>query len=398
MSTFGDEGGSSKDAKTNQPSTGKKTLEQLAYKNPFYADVLNMRAIGKVRSTYCEGMEKLLDSNSRVHGSNIHRPSTMRLSMRSPNLTNVVADKEDNKIAAGFRQCVVAQEECNLLESDFTGIEALLMGWLIKDPRFIRLSRLGIHDWHASHVLGRPINLNQSDEALGKAFKELKKTEPVQRNKSKITIYSSLYKQSPWGLQKTWPETFATVADAAKNQDILYSLFPLLTAWHGDTQLLAHRQGYLGLEAHPWKYRHWFWDVFTWDNRKQEWKGGSDSKRALAYFPQSIAAGIIKEASIRIAKRIGHCFLGKTPIRALIHDSILCEIEDKYLDYAKTVIKEEMTRPIKELPCPIEWGIGPYLSVGIAMKQGKNWAEMEDVDLEIGTASDFKVFEEEDNE
>lgn len=401
MESKGHEGGSAKKSKTGKPSTDKKTLEQLAKKDPFYRDVLDYRAVGKVRGTYCDGIETRLDPESRVHPEFPHRPSTMRLSSRNPNLQNVVADKEgEAKIAAGFRKCIVASPGCVLIEADFSAIEALLVGWLIKDPNFMRLATLGIHSWHASHILGQPVSLEGSDEVVGKRLKTIKSLNRVQYDKSKITIYGSLYAQSPWGLQKTYPETFPTVADAQRNQDLLFNLCPKLKQWHDETRLLAHRQGFLGLDQHPWKFRHWFWDVFSWDSRQGKWQLGSDSKRVLAYGPQSIGFGALSDSAIRAAQRINKCYFGKTPIRALIHDSIFCEVEEKYADYVVGVLREEMTKPIKGLPCPPEWGRGPYLSIGVSIKVGKVWSDMEEVNPELGIASETAVreWEEEDEE
>ncbi len=383
-------------------SSNKKVLEQLAKKDPLFKDVLDFRAIGKVRGTYCDGIESRLGKDDRLHAETTHRPSTMRLSMRNPNLQNVVADKKEasENPAAGFRKCVVATEGASLLEADFSAIEALLVGWLIKDPNFMRLARLGIHGWHASHILGKPIDLKLPDEQVGKLTKAIKAANKVQYDKSKITIYGSLYAQSPWGLQKTYPEIFETVADAARNQEFLFQLCPKLKQWHSETQLQAHKNNYLGLEQHPFKFRHWFWDVYSWDSNRKQWRQGKDAKRVLAYGPQSIGFGILSGAATRIAPRIEHCFFGKTPLRALIHDSILGEVEDRHLSLVQQVMKEEMTKPVLELPCPPEWGFGPHLSIGVEIKVGKTWADMKPIEEEIGVASDTPVreFEEEEEE
>ncbi len=400
MLSKGHEGGTAKGAKTDKPSTNKKVLETLAKKDPFYRDVLDHRSVSKVKATYVDGVEARLDPNDRLHAQFLHKPSTFRLSARNPNLQNVVADKEDKpgekSIASGFRNCIVASEGCVLLEADFAAIEALLVGWLIRDPRFMRLASLGIHGWHASTVLGTPVNLNQPDYIVGAELKKIKKANPVQYNKSKITIYGSLYAQSPYGLQKTYPETFETVQDAAKNQELLYQLCPNLKKWHGETQLFAHKNGYL---SNVWNHRHWFWDVFTWNSSSQSWKPGSQSKATLAFGPQSIGYGAIAEAAIRVAPRIEHCFKdGLTPLRALIHDSILVEVKLEHKNYAAAVMKEEMSKAIPQLPCPPEWGFGEYLSIGVAVKAGLDWANMEEFEPELGVASDLVIRELEDED
>jgi uracil-DNA glycosylase family 4 len=100
--------------KSGQDSTDRDTLKRLVKetKDPLYQAILDSRAIGKVRGTYGEGTRKLMDSEDRVHPVPTFRPSTMRLSYTSPNITNVVADKGGKEgLASGFRACIVAGEE-----------------------------------------------------------------------------------------------------------------------------------------------------------------------------------------------------------------------------------------------------------------------------------------------
>jgi DNA polymerase-1 len=400
MESKGDQGGSAKGSKTGKPSTNKKTLEALAKKDPFYKDILDHRSVGKVRGTYCDGIEKRLDSSSRVHPQFLHKPSTFRLSARNPNLQNVVADKEDKpgekSIASGFRDCVVAEEGCVLIEADLNAVEALLVGWLIRDPNFMRLATLGIHSWHASHILGQPVSLDGSDAEVGKKLKVIKELDKVQYNKSKITIYGSLYDQSAWGLQKTYPEIFKTVADAARNQELLYRICPKLKDWHNQTRLTAHKQGYI---SNPFGHRHWFWDVFAWNPKAGNWGLGSDAKSVLAFGPQSIGYGIIAEAAVRAAERIKDCYRdSKTPIRALIHDSILGEVREDKASYVAKVLSEEMSRPVPELKCDPAWGFGECLSVGVSVKIGKSWSSMENWNEELGVAAETAVRELEEEE
>jgi DNA polymerase I-like protein with 3'-5' exonuclease and polymerase domains len=97
--------------KTGADSTDRDTLKRLAKetKDPLYQAILDSRAVGKVRGTYGEGTRKLMDAEDRVHPVPTFRPSTMRLSYTSPNITNVVADKGGKDgLATGFRKCIVS--------------------------------------------------------------------------------------------------------------------------------------------------------------------------------------------------------------------------------------------------------------------------------------------------
>ncbi len=396
MESLGDRGGAP--TASGKPSTDKNVLERLAKTNPFYRDLLSLSAISKVRSTYCEGMERLLDSNSRVHGKTMHRPSTGRLSMIQPNLTNVVGDKDGEEApAAGFRKTVEASPGCMLLEADAAAVEAVLTGYFMKDPNYIRLAQLGVHDFLTSHMVGKPPSLEWPAEKLGEYFKEIKAAHKKERSLAKTIVHASNFGQTPWGMVKRSPEKF-TLKTASELQQLYFQILPRVKPWHEELRLRAQQQGYLGLEDHPWRYRHWFWQVFKWDHQKQQTTFGKDCNRVVAYYPQSTNAGFQKEVALRVAARSKGFFFGKTPIRALIHDSVLAEQEERFTTEMIKICQEEMTRPVPELPCPPEWQLGPFLSIGCSVKVGKNWAAMEEVSSELGTASDTAPKEEEEEE
>jgi hypothetical protein len=342
-----------------------------------------------------------------------------------------------NNIAAGFKNVIVAGSGCTLWEVDSNAVEAVLSGYFMRDPNFIRLAKLGIHDYHASHIIKKPANLSWDDKKLGSYLKEIKKelefNKSTQRPKSKQIIYQSLYGASAYGVQKTYSELFPTVRDAEENQQLLYDICPKLKLWHNDLRMLAHYQGYLGGKPdmgkfawlvgkgfvnnanpddwiHPFLYKHWFWDVFTWNSAKNDWKNGSDSKRVVAYYPQSTNAGFQKESALELMtpgeNYIGDTYFGQTPIRAPIHDSLLGESENKHLGSVLTKLYRVMTRSVKELPCPQEWNLGSHLTIGASAKIGQSWGDMKEVKPEdfnniftvLGTAPDFNVREFEEDE
>jgi hypothetical protein len=284
------------------------------------------------------------------------------------------------------------------VEVDFSAIEAILTGWFCGDPNYIRLARLGIHAYLLSHLVKQPANLKWSDEDLGKLFKKLKKQHPVKYHESKITIHGSNFGLTPYGMAQLHPHLF-TVASAKALQTLYFQLTPLLKSWHSNLRQRAHRQGYLGGSDHPYHYKHWFWDVLFSSNGKVTL--GGDAKRVIAFYPQSTAAGIIKEASIKLMTPgpvyIGDAYHGRTPIRALIHDSILLELPLEGVGEVIRKVVQVMTAPIKVLPCPPEWNLGPYLSIGVSVKIGPTWGQMEEIDLkELGVGSDTRIIDPEE--
>jgi uracil-DNA glycosylase family 4 len=410
--------------KTHKDSTDRETLERLEKrtKDPFYRGLLDYRAIVKVKGTYVEGTERRLDHEDRVHPQPTFRPSMGRLSYINPNITNVVADKgaepgTSRALAAGFRRCVVASPGCRLLEVDFSSIEAIKVGERARDPYYIRLARLGIHAGMCTHVLGRPFDpswlVNRVAE-LKLMFDEIKyakddKTKLIY-DTTKRFVHGKAYGLTVYGMTQQFPELFPNLDTARKYERIFNEFAPKVVAWQRQTQERAAKQHYLGGPGdHPYGYKHWFWSVFTFKRitaQQYYWSiaqaekhriepavtiindqyfkisYGEDAKRTLAFYPQSIAAGDLKEAEIALfdpdsPSYIGDAYYGRTPLRGPIHDSLLLEVPDAQWDRVCEKIFMEMQRPLGNQPIPAEWDLGPYLSNQIGAKVGRDWDQME---------------------
>jgi uracil-DNA glycosylase family 4 len=428
--------GRSKKSKGGE-STDRETLLRLSRttQDPFYTHVLDYRAVNKVKGTYVEGTERRLDSEDRLHPVPTFRPSMMRLSYVDPNITNVVADKGGPEgLAAGFRRCVVAVVGSRLLEVDFSAIEAVQAGWCARDPFLMRIARLGIHSYLISHRLKDAPDLKAPDADIAAHLKLIKKKAgTLLYDQIKHCVYGVFYGQTAVGLQYTWPHLYPTQKVAEEMREFMFAHFPSVKIFHQVVMDTAARQHYLGgadpytftppalgvagsVQGHPFQYKHWFWSIYAYKRltRTQELRllalaqragqaapityingipfrlsRGSDANRAIADYPQSIAAGDLKEVELRLfadpdgPSYIGDAYYGKTPLRAPIHDSLLLEVPFRQWDRVCERVALEMQRPILEQPLPVAWGLGTHLQVGVAAKAGENWQDTEDL---AGTA------------
>lgn len=451
-----------KNKKTHEDSADRETLVRLSKstRDPFYACNLDYRAVKKIDSTYALPTMRRVDREvaegrePRLHPIPTFRPSMGRFSYVAPNITNVVADKDAKRnLAAGFRRCVVAAPGCRLFEADYSGIEAIETGYFSRDPSYIRLARLGVHAYLASHLLGRPADLRWSDVDLLAYFKEIKTLEFYTYDQAKRCVHGTNYGLTPYGMVNTFPELYPDLKAAEKVQTIYFECCPALPVWHDALRRRAYDTGCLGGPGevlrghdnacytpqwtgpspwpHPYQYKHWFWSVLGFkpisyaqklrrDKAKKHsveingrWFGvdpGEDSKRVIAFYPQSTAAGVLKR-SIRALfcnpdhpSYIGDCYYGRTPLRAPIHDSLLLEVPVGAWDRVVEAVAREMRRPIAEQPLPTSWQMGAYLTVGVDAKAGTNWATVESVTLpgmeELGLSNEGTYFgvEESDEE
>lgn len=419
-------------SKTSDESTDRKTLEGLAKrsKDPFYPTLLQYRAVGKVKGTYADGTLARLDVENRIHPQATFKPSTQRLSYTNPNITNVVSrDAGKESLAAGFRACITAGPDCRLLEVDFSGIEAVLTGWFARDPIYIRLAKLGVHAALASHVLDAPYDPRWDDHTLAAFLKAIKaRAKGGLYDRCKRVVHGSGYGLTPYGMQQTYSEMFPTVKSAAQLQETYFAMAPGIPQFQAAMQRYAYDHGSLGgpvpsKEAgwgpgyHPFAYKHWFWAVTTYQpiseaqriwrvKHGQPWveiqgklfavQLGEDAKRVIAFFPQSTAAGILKEALLALLSSpdhplyIGDAYFGRTPLRAPIHDSLLLEVPHQAWDRVVERVYRAMLAPIRTMPCPIDWHQGPYLGIGVEGKAGANWAAMEPFE-EPGLAGEIGI-------
>ena len=324
-----------------------------------------------------------------------------------------------------------------LIEVDFSGIEAVKVGYFSGDPNYIRLAKLSVHSYVQTHLLysrkeiPEPANLSWSDADLKAMFKEMKYRFTPIYDMSKTCVHATNFGQSEFGMSDNFPEMFPNRKAAREVQEMYYAVCPKLKPWHNKICKAAHDKQMLGGLSlglgetpgakywemitgnyHPYGYRCEFYGVLNYRKEKGEWKAsrGEDAKKAIAYFPQSGAAGRLAEAELLLFKPgaadyIGDAYFGKTPLRAPIHDSLFLEVPDAKVEEVKEKVARVMMRPSKYWPMPKEWGLGDYLTIGVAVEIGKNWAPkteknpdgMEKVGVE-DLAADVWREEEEDDE
>jgi uracil-DNA glycosylase family 4 len=404
-------------------TTNRETIERLADSKPrnrkdeqareVYRLLLDYRDVKKVLGTYVEGMLKRLDESpdDRVHPVVNNNPSTLRTAYNSPNLQNVVADRRGGEsLSAGFRSVVVAEPGCKLIEVDWSGVEAVNTGWCAGAPEFIKLAWLGIHDFLCSHAVHAPADLSWPlDDLLG-YFREIKANHKVVRDQCKSIVHGTDYDESAEGVYRRFRKLFPSLQAAQQLQELYHSIVPQLQPWQRATQELAFRQEYLGgAGTHPFAYRHEFYNVYDFrlisdseairarrlrlpvtqlNGRWYRILPGEDAKRCIAFFPQSIAAGMIRETALRLFKPeepegswIGASGpFGKTPLRAIIHDSFLLEVPEARVEQVIEAVARQMTRPFPQLHVPAAWGLGEGgLRFGVEVKVGRDWAAMEKV-------------------
>jgi hypothetical protein len=242
------------------------------------------------------------------------------------------------------------------------------------------------------------------------------------RHRDRISVTGNTnYGVTPYGLAERFPDLFPSIKSAEETQQFLFALAPGLPKWHLAVRQRAKATGYLGglspegvppsIWDHPFGYRHNFWDVLAYrpadEVTARRWLKdpkmagrivylhgrpfkvvwGGDSKRAIAYYPQSTGSGGLKRAELRLfhpyasdllgedveRDYIGDAYFGRTPLLHPIHDALLLHVPNRVFDRVAETVIRVMQDGIPELPCPLAWGLGPTLRIGVEASAGRTW-------------------------
>ncbi|MBO6041273.1 MAG: DNA polymerase I, partial [Oscillospiraceae bacterium] len=144
-------------------STNADTLEKLRYA-PIVRDVLEYRELTKLKSTYADGLLKVIGPDGRIHTSfQMTVTATGRLSSTEPNLQNIPVRRE---LGAGLRRMFTAGEGNVLIDADYSQIELRLLAHISGDEnmRAAFLSGEDVHRVTASQVFGIPFEEVTAEE------------------------------------------------------------------------------------------------------------------------------------------------------------------------------------------------------------------------------------------
>jgi uracil-DNA glycosylase family 4 len=266
------------------------------------------------------------------------------------------------------------------------GIEAVLVGYFALSPRYIRLAKIDIHSYYtayALHELDGRVSANDlplvswDDAKLTNHLAAIKAEFKAERNNLyKHLIHAGNYMQGPKGAaEKIFAETGIEypVAKVAKIMGIYFDLFPEIRRWHWTLMYQVEKDGYL---RNPFGYVHRFFRPFDYKKEGGKWKKepGQDANRLIAFLPQSTAAGIIKEAILRLY--FNRFEEAGQYMRLQIHDEIFCEVPEAEVDRVSPIVREEMEKSIPELRLPASYKMGECLNILTEDKKGYRWGEM----------------------
>src|SRR6266853_1314749 len=363
--------------------------------DPLYPRILEHREYQKLLSTYIGithdgglirgGMP--IGRDGRIHTTYSHNPSTLRLASQQPNLQNLPRPKGADDLATIIRNLIIADEGRIFTARDYSGIEAVLVGYFASAPNYIRLAKIDVHSFYTAYALnqldGRIKSddlpqLSWPDDKLIKRLGEIKKEFKKDRNElyKHLVHGANFYQGARGAVEKINKETGIQfpVKLVQRVMDIYFKLFPEIRKWHHTLWLQAEKDGFL---KNPFNYIHRFNKVYDYEKIGGRWtkKPGPDANKVVAFLPQSTAAGIIKEAMLRLF--FNRFEEAGNYLRLQVHDELFMEVPEGLRESVDVILKEEMEKPIKEMMLPSSYRMGDYLQILTEGKYGKRWGSME---------------------
>ena len=323
-------------------STSAEVLEALRDSHPIVGRVLDYRQLAKLKSTYVDGLLKLVDEHDRVHTSfNQTVTATGRLSSTAPNLQNIPVRTEEGK---RIRRAFIPIEKKNLLISaDYSQIELRVLAHLSGDDMLMQ-----------SFAKGEDIHRRTASEVFHVPMEEVT---AEQRRTAKAVNFGIIYGQTDYGLSR---ELGISRREAQAYIDLYFSRYPLVQTFIHDTIEQARAQGY----------------VTTMMGRRRYIKDINSRNRNLRQFAertavnspiQGTAADIIKLAMIHCDKAIEDNRLDAKMLLQ-VHDELIFEVSREDALGLSLVVRKCMEDALK-LNVPLK----------VDLKAGFNWQEMEKI-------------------
>ena len=165
-------------------STNVEVLEKLKDKHPIIPAIMDYRMLTKLKSTYADGLMKVIDSDGRVRTTFQNLvTATGRLSSTEPNLQNIPVRTD---LGAEIRKMFVPKAGCVLVDADYSQIELRVLAHIADDKvmQDAFKSGLDVHTVTASQVFHVP-------------FEEVT---PLQRRNAKAVNFGIVYGISEFSL------------------------------------------------------------------------------------------------------------------------------------------------------------------------------------------------------
>ncbi|WP_036688096.1 DNA polymerase I [Paucisalibacillus globulus] len=315
-------------------STAADVLEQLENDHEIIPKILMYRQLGKLQSTYIEGLLKVVDKEtSKIHTRyNQALTQTGRLSSIAPNLQNIpIRIEEGRKIRQAF---VPSQKDWILFAADYSQIELRVLAHIAKDEKLITAFKTGqdIHTQTAMEVFHV-----EEDEVTSNM-----------RRQAKAVNFGIVYGISDFGLSQSLG---ITRKDAKQFIERYLDSYPGVKDYMEIIVQEAKHKGYVTTLMNRRRYLP--------EITSRNFNLRSFAERTAMNTPiQGTAADIIKKAMIDLREKL---IDEKMQARMLlqVHDELILEAPKEELEKLKEIVPAMMENTVElNVPLKAEYAYG----------------------------------------
>lgn len=316
-------------------STSADVLEKLEQDHVIIREILHYRQLGKLQSTYIEGLLKVVNKkNEKVHTRfNQALTQTGRLSSTDPNLQNIpIRLEEGRKIRQAF---IPSEKDWVIFAADYSQIELRVLAHIAEDEKLIEAFKedLDIHTKTAMEVfhVGK-------DEVTSNM-----------RRHAKAVNFGIVYGISDYGLSQSLG---ITRKEAGKFIERYLESYPGVKQYMDDIIVDAKQKGYVSTLLHRRRYLP--------EITSRNFNIRSFAERTAMNTPiQGSAADIIKKAMIDMAARLHEENL-KTNLLLQVHDELIFEAPKDEINKLKIIVPEVMENAVElKVPLKVDFSYGP---------------------------------------
>ncbi|MBY0155261.1 DNA polymerase I [Cytobacillus oceanisediminis] len=316
-------------------STSADVLEKLENSHEIIRDILHYRQLGKLQSTYIEGLLKVVNyETGKVHTRfNQALTQTGRLSSTDPNLQNIpIRLEEGRKIRQAF---VPSEPGWAIFAADYSQIELRVLAHIANDEKLIEafIEDMDIHTKTAMEVF----HVN-ADEVTSNM-----------RRHAKAVNFGIVYGISDYGLSQSLG---ITRKEAGKFIDRYLESYPGVKQYMDDIIHDAKQKGYVSTLLHRRRYLP--------EITSRNFNLRSFAERTAMNTPiQGSAADIIKKAMIDMADRLRKEEL-KARLLLQVHDELIFEVPEDEIETLKKIVPDVMENAVElKVPLKVDYSFGP---------------------------------------
>ena len=318
-------------------STNADILDKLRDKHPIIDQILEYRTLTKLKTTYAEGLLKVIAPDGRIHTSfQMTVTATGRLSSTEPNLQNIPIRKA---VGAEIRRMFVPEEGKVLIDADYSQIELRLLAHISGDENMIGAFRSGedVHRFTASQVFSVPMEEVTSQ----------------QRSAAKAVNFGIVYGIGSWSLAQ---DIDVSPAEAKAYMDAYLEKYSGVREYQKNIIEKAKAEGFVATlygrqRALP-------------ELKSSNFNMRSFGERVALNMPiQGSAADLIKIAMVNVHRRLKAEGL-RSKLILQVHDELIVEAPIHEGEAVCAIVREEMEKA------------GSFaVPITAEAKMGLNWAE-----------------------